>query len=101
MAAEDFVAEEEKEEEDKEEGACEEEDDDDGVLKALEFLDRGVEEWGSGRRSTQPAGAVTGDRNASETTGALAPWPSSVETRETKGSSASSWTEKPDERLCI
>lgn len=98
MTAVDFVA--EAAEEDMEEVACEEEDDD-GVLKALEFLDRGVEEWGSGRRSTQPAGAVTGDRNDSETTWALAPWPSSVETRETKGSSASSWTEKPDERLCI
>jgi hypothetical protein len=42
------------------------EEDDDGFLKALEFLDRGVEEWRSGRRSTLPAGAVTGDRNPSD-----------------------------------
>jgi hypothetical protein len=37
-----------------------------GFLTALEFLDRGVEAWLSGRRSTLAVGATICDRNCSD-----------------------------------
>jgi hypothetical protein len=71
-------------------------------LTALVFLDRGVAAWLPGRRSTLGAGATICDRNESGGSSvALAPWPLSVDPRETRGSSASSGTERTDEQLCI